>query len=80
MCDSTYSYILHPNEYSQGLHYYLFAVYLDRYVESFNTVNDLSNKVRVPKNTEDFNLSVFNMVTGINESKILTKHILCKCE
>ena len=34
------------------------------------------------KNTEDLNLSVFNMITGINESKTLTKHVSCeyKCK
>ena len=32
-------------------------------------------KVCVPKKTEDLNLSVFNIITGINESKTLTKHI-----
>ena len=32
---------LHPNEYSQELHYYPFAVKLDRYVGSCNTLNDL---------------------------------------
>ena len=42
---------------------------------SVNTLNDLSNKVGVPNKTENLNLSVFNMITGINESKILTKHI-----
>ena len=42
---------------------------------SFNTHNDLSNKVGVPNKTENLNLSVFNMITGINESKILTKQI-----
>ena len=36
---------LHPNEYSQKLHYYPFTVKLDRYVRSHNTFNDLSNKV-----------------------------------
>ena len=30
--------------------------------------------------TEDLNLSVFNMITGINESKALTKHISCECK
>ena len=30
--------------------------------------------------TEDLNLRMFNMITGINESKILTKHISCKCK
>ena len=46
---------------------------------SCNTLNDLSNKVYVPNKTENLNLSVFNMITGINESKTLTKHILCEC-
>ena len=34
----------------------------------------------VPNETEDLNLHVFNMITGINESKTLTKHISCKLE
>ena len=37
---------LHPNEYSQGFHYYLFSVNLERNVRSCNTPNDLSNKVK----------------------------------
>ena len=36
---------LHPNEYSQEVHYYSFEVKLDKYIESCNTLNDLSNKV-----------------------------------
>ena len=71
---------LHPNEYSQELHCYPFAVNLDRFAGSCNTLDDLSNKVRVPNKTEDLNLQVFNMITGINESRTLTKHISCKCE
>ena len=71
---------LHPNEYSQGLHYYPFAVKLDRCVRRCNTLTDLSNKVCVPIKTEDLNLSEFNMITGINESKTLTKLASCKCK
>ena len=71
---------LHPNEYSQEFHYYPFAVKLDRCVRSCNTLNDLSNKVCVPNKTEDLNLSMFNMITGVNESKMLTKHISCECK
>ena len=71
---------LHPNEYSQEFHYYPFAVKLDQCVRSCNTLNDLSNKVCVPNKTEDLNLSVFNMVTRINELKTLTKHISCECK
>ena len=29
---------------------------------------------------EDLNLSVFNIIAGINESKTLAKHISCKCK
>ena len=28
---------------------------------------------------QDLNLSIFNIITEINESEILTKHIPCKC-
>ena len=49
--------------------------------ERCNPVNDLYNKVSVPSKVEDLNLNMFNIITGINESKKLTKHILyeCKC-
>ena len=56
-------------------HYYLFLVKLDRCIGSCNTLNDLSNKVCFPNKTEDLNLSVFDMISGINGSKTLTKHI-----
>ena len=57
---------LHPNEYSQKLHYYLFTSKLDRCVGSCNTLSDLSDKGCVPSKTEDLNLSVFNTITRIN--------------
>ena len=31
------------------------------------------------KKTEDLNLRVFNMITWINESKTLTRHMSCEC-
>ena len=67
---------LYPNEYSQELHYYPSAAKLDRCVESCSTLNDLSNKLCVPYKTEDLNLSVFNVITRINESKTLKNYIL----
>ena len=71
---------LHPNENSKEFHYYPFAFKLHRCVGSCNTLNDLSNKVYIPNKTKDLNLSMFNMITGINELKALTKHISCKCK
>ena len=53
---------LHPNECSQEVHYYPFAVKLDRCIGSCNNLNDLPNKVCVPNKTEDLNLSVFKMI------------------
>ena len=71
---------LNPNEYSQEFHYYTFTVKLDRCFGSCNTINDLSNKVCIPNKTGDLNLSIFNMIVGINQSKTLTMHISCKCK
>ena len=63
---------LHSKEYRQEFQYYPFAVNLDKCAGSFNTLNDLPNKVCVPNKTGDLNLSVSNMITGINASKTLT--------
>ena len=52
-------------------------VKLDRCIGICSTVNDLSNKVRIPYKTKDLNLSMLNMITGINELKALTKRISC---
>ena len=73
---------LHPNKHSQELHYYKFAVKLDRCVGSCKTLNDYSNKASVPNKTEDLKVSVFNMITRIHESKTLTRYISfeCKCK
>ena len=58
---------LHPNEYSWELHYYPFKVRLDRSVSNCDTLNDLSNKLCHLEKTEDLNINIFNMITGINE-------------
>ena len=71
---------MHANKYSEELHSHPFAVKLDRCAGSFDALNDLCNKVCVPNKTEDLNLSMFNMITGINEPKILTKHTSCEYE
>ena len=46
----------------------------------YYNIQDLSNKVCIPNKTEDLNLRVLNVITGINESKTLTKHISCNCK
>ena len=66
---------LHPNGYSQELYQYPFAAKLGQCVRNCNTLNDLSNKVCVSNKTQDLNLSALDIITGINESKTLTKRI-----
>ena len=57
-------------------------VKIDKCNENFNTFDDLSSRVCILNKTEKVNLNVFNLVTGISESKITTKHIsyYCKCK
>ena len=57
-----------------------FAVKLDRCDGSCNTLNDLSNKIYVPNKTEGLNLSVFNLIMGINWSITLKKHVSPRCK
>ena len=47
-------------------------------VKNFTTIHLQLNKECVPNKTGDLNLSFFNMITGINESKTLTKHVSCE--
>ena len=69
---------LHPNEYAKALRCCLFAVNLDKCMGSCNTLKDLPTRICDPNKKEGLNLSVFNMITGINDLKILTKHISCE--
>ena len=62
---------LHPNEYVQRLIHYPFAVNLNICIEIFNTLNYFSNRVCVPNKTKNLNLELFDMTTGVNESKTL---------
>ena len=62
---------LHPNEYSQKFHYYPSMVKLDICAGNCYTLNDLSNKQCFPNKTEDLDLRLISMITGINEQKQL---------
>ena len=48
---------------------------LDRYNGSCKTIDDVLSRICVPNKTNDVDLNVFNMITRINESKKLKKHI-----
>ena len=69
---------LNPHGYNQVLRYYSFMVNLDRCNRNCNTFDDLSYRICVSNKTADLNLSVFNVITRINEPKTLAKHTACK--
>ena len=50
---------------------------LNRCDGSCNTIDDPSSTICVPNKRGDKNLNIFNMITGINESKALVNHISC---
>ena len=61
------------------LRYYPFMISLNKCTGSCNV---LSPKIRIPKETKDINVKVFNMITNKNEAKAMTEHISCdfKCK
>ena len=71
---------LRSNGYNQKFSYYSFVVRLGRGVRICNTLNDLYNEICISNKREDLNLSVITLITGINESKTLTKDILLECK
>ena len=65
---------------SFGKNVIIFGADMVASVHTDNTFNDLSNKVSLPNKTEDSNLSMLNILTGIDESRTLTKHVSCQCK
>ena len=53
---------LRHNWFTQGLRFFPLAVNLDWCLESYNTLNDLPNKVCVPNKTENLKFSTFNVM------------------
>ena len=62
------------------LHYCPFMSILDRCDGSCNTVEDPFGRICVPNKMKVVTLKVFQMITGVNKSKTLMKHISCDCE
>ena len=65
------------------LHYYPFVISINRCGGNCNTIEDPFGGICIRNKMEDVKLKVklkvFNMTKGINESKILAKHII-RCE
>ena len=63
----------HTKEYSQELHYFSFAINLDKCAGSFNALDDLSNKFCAPNKKEDLNLHLFEVIKAYKNIKNINK-------
>ena len=63
------------------LRYYLFMISLKRYKKVYNKLDVPSTKTCVLNVVTGVNVKLYNMMTRIDKSKSLVKHILsdCKC-
>ena len=67
---------LHPNEYTQGLRYYPFAINFDRSMGSCNTLNDPPNRVCLQNKTK-CSLVVSNLRSETKSSRFESGCKLC---
>ena len=71
---------MNPDKHNLVLLHFSFTVSLDTSNGSCNTLDYPSGRMRLPNKAEDVNLNAFNIITKINESPILAKHISCDCK
>ena len=65
------------SELCQRLCHYTFIITLGRCDIIYNTIGNPYARARVPNKVKNINVKLFNMITDINESKTLIKHISC---
>ena len=70
--------LINLNPDNQRLCHYLVMFSLHRCNGSCNTFDDQSSRICVSNKTKDVNSNVFNMITWVDESKILMKNMLCR--
>ena len=59
--------------------FYPFSIKVNKCNDSCNNINDPYARVCVPDTTKNLNVKVFNMISGINETRHIKWHETCKC-
>ena len=59
--------------------FYPFSIKVNKCNDSCNNINDPYARVCVPGTTKNLNVKVFNMISGINETRHIKWHETCKC-
>ena len=60
--------------------FYSFTVSVNKCSRSCSTVDDLYNQVFVPNKVKNMNVEVFNLISGVNETRFIDQHESCKCK
>ena len=61
---------------NQVFFYYPFTVSVNKYCGSCNTIADLYARVGVPNKVKIMNVKVLNLMSGVNEIRLLAQHQL----
>ena len=59
--------------------FFLFTVSGKKCNESCNTIDDLYARVCLPNKVKNMNVTVFNLISGVNETRFLIRRESCKC-
>ena len=68
------------NIYSHKTLFYQFTVSVNKCVGSCNTFDDPYARAFVPNKVKIMNVTVFNLVSGVNETRCLVQHEPCECK
>ena len=60
--------------------FYPFTVSVNKYGGTCNTIDDPYASVCVPNKVKNITVKVFNLMSGVNETRLLVNHESCECK
>ena len=58
--------------------FYLFTAAVNKCGESYKTINDPHAEVCVPKKVKNMNVKIFDLMSGVNETRCLVQYESCE--
>ena len=60
--------------------FYWFTISVNKCGGSCNTIHDPYSRVCIPNKVKNMNLKVFNLVSGVNETRFIVQYKSCECK
>ena len=60
--------------------FYPFTVAVNKCGGNSNTIDDPYARVGFPKKIKNINVKLFNLLSGVNDTRFLVQHELCECK